>query len=74
MEHENSIFFSHLPLKEEYNKSFKSIPFLLFLELYCFVNIDNHDVMNEEKKYRNSEMSELLLRETTSEKDKMRQK
>lgn len=43
LEHENSIFFSHLPLKEEHNKYFKSIPFLLFLELYCFVNIDSHE-------------------------------
>lgn len=42
LQHENSIFFSHLPLKEEHNKYFKSIPFLLFLELYCFVNIDTH--------------------------------
>jgi hypothetical protein len=52
------------------NKHFKSIPFLLFLELYCFVNIDSHDedTLQEERKNRhsvgrNSEMNEIIMRE-----------
>lgn len=52
------------------NKHFKSIPFLLFLELYCFVNIDSHDkdTLLEERKSRhsvgrNSEMNEIIMRE-----------
>ena len=52
------------------NKNFKSIPFLLFLELYCFVNIDSHDkdTLLDGKKNRhwverNSEMGEVMARE-----------
>jgi hypothetical protein len=62
-----------LPLKEEFNKYFKSIPFLLFLELYCFVNIDNHDkdLLLEERKNRhsmarNSDISESIGKEIES--------
>ncbi len=77
MEHENSIFFSHFPLNEDMSKHFKSIPFLLFLELYCFVNIDSHDndTLLEEKKNRHSVgrnfgMSELIMREFRDGKEK----
>jgi hypothetical protein len=52
------------------NKHFESIPFLLFLELYCFVNIDSQDkdISLEERQSRhsvgrNSEMNEIIKRE-----------